>query len=97
MIAYIDGDILTYRAAFAAERTIYTCYALDPETGIPLDEPFWNDVGYRDMQLHAKEHEYEDFVVTKKKQVDDVGIAIHNVDQMMERIVQNLHADPFVA
>lgn len=90
LYALIDGDILVYRAAFAAERTLYTCYAIDPEEGRPMPTPFWNDYGYHDMLLYAKEHEYEEYEVVRTKEVDPEHIAVHNINEMMKRIVLSL-------
>lgn len=90
MHALIDGDILVYRAAFAAERTHYSCYAIDPEEGRPEPRPFWDDYDYHAMRAHAKEHGYEDYEVVKRKEVDPEHIAIHNVNEMMKRIVLSL-------
>jgi len=83
MKALIDGDILVYRCAFAAESTRYTL--LDPESGVPIGQ-FESSA---DMKAYIKENalsegEYE---VDRERLYEPLSHALANVKSVMNTIL----------
>lgn len=96
MRAFIDGDILVYRAAAAAQRTLYTCYYSDGG-----DEPLvtwdrksgWNDLcAYmvNEYGVNPRTDQGETLWVERETEYDDEAIAIYNLKEMMDKLFRNL-------
>lgn len=91
LLAAIDGDILVYRAAFAAERTRYTVYETD-EDGMPFGPTLWDGYGWADCKADLTERGYDvkELCVDREREYDAEGIAVNNLREMMKRIVLTL-------
>ena len=88
MMVLIDGDILVYRAAFAAERTRYVAYEADEE-GMPVGSPLWNGYGWADCRADLTNRGYDvaELYIHREREYDDEPIAVNNVREMMKRIL----------
>lgn len=79
MLALIDGDIVCYRAGFAAERTRYKAWA--------DNELVWDDYDYRAMMAHLKANGIEEFEVEREREYEPLEFALNNAKTMMETIL----------
>jgi hypothetical protein len=84
MRALIDGDIVVYRCAFAAESTRYTL--VDKETGVPIAQ-FDSAKAYKDF---VKETELEGFEVERERLAEPLSHALANVNSVMRGILDTL-------
>lgn len=84
MKALVDGDIIVYRCAFAAESTRYTL--VDEESGIVIGQ-FDSSADYR---AHVKEHELDNFVVERERVIGPLSHALQNVSTTMDSIQAKL-------
>jgi hypothetical protein len=75
----IDGDIIVYRAAFAAERASYTLVVGEESYG-----PFDNK---RDLTSFIKERKFDDFVIEKERIVEPVENALSNCKNTVEKLL----------
>jgi hypothetical protein len=77
--ALIDGDVICYRAGFAAERTL--CM-LTKEDGQRLEF-----VGKRTLNQYLKENSVDEYTVEYKREIDPLSHALQNVKSMLSTIV----------
>jgi 5'-3' exonuclease len=86
----IDGDILVYRCAFAAESTRYTL--LDEESGMVIGQ-FDSAKEYKE---YAKEHELEGYEVETERLYGPLPHALSNVKTTVEHILSKMKSDDYV-
>ena len=80
----VDGDIVVYRCAFAAEHTVYTL--ADPDGRQILG--VFNSAA--DLKAYIKEREFDhgDYVVETEKVIEPLSHALANVQSVMSRILE---------
>ena len=83
----IDGDIICYRCAFAAEHTVYSL-----EYGNEVKRFKYK----RDLNKYVKDNNVEEFSIEKERVVEPVEHAIANVNSTLTRIRNNLGIDDIV-
>jgi len=85
MILHFDGDILVYRAGFAAEKMWYT---VTPKLGGEgLRFQYKKDV---DNWLEANGLAAMDVVIDAEREAEDVGNALYNVKSIISKVVDDL-------
>ena len=87
MMGLVDGDIIVYRAAFAAERKRYIGYGkvADEEGGLAVEPvPFWDDYDYHAMMRKAKEMGYDGVESEAIVELEPVENALNNANEMIE-------------
>lgn len=93
MRALIDGDIIVYRSAFAAEHTIYHLYQTE---GSP-DPSLWKFVKTFktavDMNKAIAQLELEDYGVHRELEVEPVENALYSAKHTVESIKRATQAD----
>lgn len=80
MKALVDGDILVYRCAFAAEGTRYSL--IDDESGIPIEQ----FESAAEMKAYVKEHDLQGFSIEKERLVEPLSHALANIKSVMATI-----------
>ncbi len=83
-LVLVDGDIVVYRCAFAAEHTVYTL--LDPE-GQQVIGMFDSAADYK-AYVTEKEFDVADFRVETEKHIEPLSHALANVKSVMSRILE---------
>lgn len=84
MKALIDGDIIVYRCAFAAEHMDYTL--VDEDSGVPIAQ-FESAAAYKQF---VKETELEGFTVERERRIEPLSHALANVNSVMRGILDSL-------
>lgn len=92
MIALVDGDIVVYRSAFAAEHTYYLLY--NTAKGETPDS--WEFLGRfdsaTDYKNYVKEKGLEDFAVTTEREVEPVENVLYSIKHTIASIKKALRA-----
>ena len=85
MKALLDGDIVCYRCAFAAEHTVYTLRVEGQNT---------KRFKYKkDLDAYVNDNEIEEYEVEKERVVEPVSHAIANVNTTLKRIRRKLNTE----
>lgn len=93
MQALVDGDIVVYRSAFAAEHTYYLLYDTsqgESPADWPLIERFNSAKEYKD---YIKEHGLTDFAVSKEREVEPVENVLYSIKHTLNRVKKECKAD----
>jgi 5'-3' exonuclease len=91
--ALIDGDIVVYRSAFAAEHTYYLLYDTSRGEGPvdwPLIERFNSAKEYKD---YIAEHGLTDFAISKEREVEPVENVLYSIKHTLKRLKTECKAD----
>ena len=100
MKALIDGDIVVYRSAFAAEHTIYNMHdthdSENPEEWTLL-KTFRSS---KEMKEYAKEEGITEYAVTREKEIEPVENVLYSIKHTIKSIckkvlVSGIHNCPY--
>jgi 5'-3' exonuclease len=93
MQALIDGDIVVYRSAFAAEHTYYFLY--DTTQGeSPADWPLIDKFeSAKDLKSYISEHELTDYATSKEREVEPVENVLYSIKHTLNSIKKAVKAD----
>jgi hypothetical protein len=89
MLALIDGDILVYRCAFAAEKTIYTL--VDPDSGVPFGR--FESAAERRAFVKREQLEDHEYETETEVEVEPLRNALANVESVLTKIKQGVGTD----
>jgi hypothetical protein len=89
MLALIDGDILVYRCAFAAEKTIYTL--VDPDSGVPFGR--FESAAERRAFIKREQLEDHEYETETEVEVEPLRNALANVESVLTKIKQGVGTD----
>lgn len=92
MIALIDGDLILYRAGFAAETTYYEIYEIGYEE--------WGWIQKIRYSKDAKEWingRWDQYAMKRVQEPEPLENGIYNIKQMMRMIITNSGADSYRA
>lgn len=87
MIALIDGDILCYRCAFAAEKTKYLATRFEGEMWGPFDS-------HKDMKDYLV-GQLTDYTIWSRKEVEPEELAIQATQATLQSILTKLGTDKY--
>jgi hypothetical protein len=87
MIALIDGDILAYRCAFAAEKTKYLVTRFEGEMWGPFDS-------YKDMKAYLAGQLF-DYTIWSRKEVEPEEFAVQATQATLKSILNKLGTDTY--
>jgi 5'-3' exonuclease len=91
--ALIDGDIVVYRSAFAAEHTYYLLYDTSRGEG-PADWPLierFNSA--KEYKAHITEHGITDYAVSKEREVEPVENVLYSIKHTLKSLKKETKAD----
>jgi hypothetical protein len=91
MIVHVDGDVVCYRAGFAAEHTFYRVHFY--EDGVQKTQEFKGAKEYKHF-LSQQDWSPVDYWVETEVRVEDEGAAIYNVRSIIASICADLQVDP---
>lgn len=95
MRALIDGDIVVYRSAFAAEHTRYTLH----DTKSSPDPADWEEIhkfdNNADMKKFIEEQGLSEYAVTTDKEVEPVENVLYSVKHTIKSICDQIKAKEF--
>jgi len=93
MKALIDGDIVVYRSAFAAEHTYYLLY--DTTQGESPAE--WQLIerfdSAKDYKKHVAEHGLKDYAVSTEREVEPVENVLYSIKHTLNKINRTTKSD----
>ena len=93
MQALVDGDIVVYRSAFAAEHTYYLLY--NTSRGESPEE--WSFIerfdSAKEYKAHVTEHGLTDFAVTKEREVEPVENVLYSIKHTLKSLKKEMKAD----
>jgi hypothetical protein len=93
MYSLTDGDIIVYRAGFAAEGTLYTI--MDEEIGIPIAGPFDSAAEYKQYLKDEGIDPAEQCVVIERERTHEpLSHALANVKSIMANIHDQIGTGP---
>ena len=91
MIVHLDGDLIVYRAGFAAEKMHYYL--------IQKDEEYEDDVAkhfqyQKDLKKYITDHELEekDYTIEARREVEPLKNALYNVKSLIKDCLDHLEA-----
>lgn len=89
MYALVDGDVVVYRCAFAAEHHTYELYVPDEEGLLTFERAF---PSHREMKEYIKQNGITEYEVYDDHQVDPVTFATQAANTCLEGIMAGLGA-----
>jgi len=89
MRIHVDGDVIVYRAGFAAEKALYSLVF----DGNQEQFTYKKDLEEAISDLGLQEGQYE---VVRGRNLEPVGNALHNVKSMIGDVTSNLNSDDVV-
>lgn len=96
MIALIDGDIVVYRSAFAAEHTRYDLH----DTKGSDDPSEWEFIqrfdSAKDYKTYVKENNMDDFAITKEREIEPVENVLYSIKHTIKSICKELKTEDYV-
>lgn len=93
MKALVDGDIIVYRSAFAAEHTLYHVYLTEGGDDPSLWEFFKTFTTAASMKSAMAMLGIEDYAIQRELQVEPVENALYSAKHTLERIRRQTGAD----
>lgn len=87
----VDGDILVYRAGFAADVTHYEVYVGDPASGA---EPVFATNSSKEARAHVKKEGYDEYFISRRPLQGGIESALGNCkDLIIKSIINRLASD----
>ena len=86
MLALIDGDIIVYRAGFAAEKKNWILYHGEGPEMVPFESK-------TDLNKFVKDNEITEFACDSQLVVQDVSFAVNNLITVLDAVKKQLNPD----
>ena len=91
--ALVDGDIVVYRSAFAAEHTYYCIYEAPEDRDSPIPGPFITRCdSAKEAKEYVAEHGLKDYVIATEREVEPVENVLYSIKHTLNRIRKELKA-----
>jgi hypothetical protein len=87
-VLLVDGDIIRYRCAFAAEKTHYLVTYFDPSDGVQALRAFESHKEAKDFVEENKDY---DWTIWSRKEVQPVEFALQAAKTTLEALIERFH------